>query len=60
MDWNDVKLALGAAQFGLDYGITNNTGTVSNEQIKLVLNLAKKKNVQTAIKTFVLNPEKEI
>jgi len=47
MDWNDVKLALGAAQFGLDYGITNNTGTVSNEQIKLVLNLAKKKNVQT-------------
>lgn len=39
------KLALGTAQFGLDYGISNNTGRVNDNHIKKILLLAKKENI---------------
>jgi len=34
------KLAIGAAQFGMDYGIANNNGQVNKDNIKNILNLA--------------------
>ena len=32
-----MKIALGTAQFGLDYGISNNSGQVSYDETKLIL-----------------------
>jgi aryl-alcohol dehydrogenase-like predicted oxidoreductase len=37
-----MKLALGTVQFGLDYGVTNKSGKVSNQEINKILSLAKK------------------
>lgn len=39
------KLALGTAQFGLDYGISNKTGRVNDDHINKILLLAKKENI---------------
>ncbi|WP_412852671.1 aldo/keto reductase [Ectothiorhodospira shaposhnikovii] len=36
-----MKIALGTAQFGLDYGIANNTGRVSNLSVKKILEIAR-------------------
>lgn len=41
------KLALGTAQFGLDYGIYNIGGQVSSEEARKVLKLAKEYNIDT-------------
>lgn len=42
-----MRLALGAAQFGLNYGVTNKIGEVSNEEMKIILNFAKKQSIET-------------
>ena len=39
------KLALGTVQFGLDYGITNNTGKAQIREVASILDYAKKKNI---------------
>ena len=39
------KLALGTAQFGLNYGITNKIGQVSCEDAKEIIKYAKNKNI---------------
>ncbi|WP_291726746.1 aldo/keto reductase [Bernardetia sp.] len=39
------KLGIGTVQFGLDYGISNNTGKVSQEEVSQILQLAKKKGI---------------
>ena len=39
------KLALGTAQFGLDYGILNTKGQINHEQIVLILNEAIKSDI---------------
>ena len=36
------KLAIGTAQWGLNYGLCNNLGKTSDQDIKLILNLAKR------------------
>lgn len=41
------KLALGSAQFGLNYGISNNNGTVDIIQTNLILEKAKKHGINT-------------
>ena len=35
------KLSLGTAQFGLNYGISNQTGKVKVQEVKKILQLAK-------------------
>lgn len=42
-----MKLALGTAQFGLDYGITNNLGKVPIDQIEEILNIAAYNKINT-------------
>lgn len=42
-----MKLALGTVQFGLDYGITNQTGQVSMAEIKSILKVAKNNDINT-------------
>jgi aryl-alcohol dehydrogenase-like predicted oxidoreductase len=42
-----MKIALGAAQFGLNYGITNTRGQVSEEQVRVILNMARDCGVDT-------------
>ena len=42
-----MKLALGTVQFGLDYGITNSGGQVQVDEVRKILNLAKKNNINT-------------
>lgn len=41
------KLALGTAQFGLDYGISNNSGKISEESAVALLSYAKCKGINT-------------
>ena len=42
-----MKIALGTAQFGLDYGVSNNSGKVSYNETKLILKKAKKFKICT-------------
>ncbi len=42
-----MKLALGSAQFGLDYGVTNKIGQVAIEEIKSILGFAKDNGIDT-------------
>ena len=39
------KVALGTVQFGLDYGVANEAGQVSLEEVKYILSLAKKNKI---------------
>ena len=39
------KLALGTVQFGLDYGVTNNTGQVKIEEVGSILEFAKNNDI---------------
>ena len=41
------KLALGAVQFGLDYGVTNSEGKVQIEEVKSILECAKENSINT-------------
>ena len=41
------RLALGGAQFGSNYGITNIAGQVSGAEIRAILTLAKKSGIDT-------------
>ena len=40
-----MKIALGSAQFGLNYGITNNAGKVEDAEVKKILTYARKNNI---------------
>lgn len=42
-----MKIALGTAQFGLDYGVTNQSGQVAIEEVKSILNFAKDNDIIT-------------
>jgi aryl-alcohol dehydrogenase-like predicted oxidoreductase len=42
-----MKLALGTAQFGLDYGVTNHFGQVTTDEAKKILKYAKDKGIVT-------------
>ena len=42
---NESKLALGAAQFGLDYGINNKTGQIPKEKAFEILAIAIKSGI---------------
>lgn len=41
------KLALGTAQFGFTYGVSNKTGQVQPDEVCKILNLAKQAGVDT-------------
>ena len=41
------RIALGSAQFGLDYGINNSKGKVSIKEIKKIISLAKNEEIKT-------------
>jgi aryl-alcohol dehydrogenase-like predicted oxidoreductase len=40
-----MRLALGTAQFGLNYGVSNSSGIIKFDEIKKIINFAKKNNV---------------
>jgi len=40
-----MRISLGTAQFGLNYGISNKSGIVNNKEIKKILNYSKKNNI---------------
>jgi aryl-alcohol dehydrogenase-like predicted oxidoreductase len=42
-----MKIALGTVQFGLDYGVTNQDGQVTIEEVKNILDFAKVKGIDT-------------
>jgi aryl-alcohol dehydrogenase-like predicted oxidoreductase len=42
-----MRLALGTAQFGLNYGVTNKNGQVAIEEVKSILNFAKDNGIDT-------------
>ncbi len=44
---SDMKLALGTVQFGCDYGVSNNQGQVSPQEIKNILSLATEVGITT-------------
>lgn len=37
-----MRIGIGSAQFGLDYGISNNTGQVSKKEVEQILNYARR------------------
>ena len=39
------KITLGTAQWGMNYGITNSDGIPNNEELKKIINLAKKSQI---------------
>lgn len=43
VDW--MKLALGTVQFGVDYGITNPSGKTSSNEVKKIIDYARKQNI---------------
>lgn len=49
LDWarriSNMKLGLGTAQFGIDYGITNQSGKTDFSEVKRILNYAKQKGI---------------
>ena len=42
----DLKLGLGTAQFGLDYGVTNHSGKVSEQDVAAILQFARVHDVE--------------
>jgi len=42
-----VKLALGTVQFGIDYGVANTRGKVSTNELRRILDLAKRDGIDT-------------
>jgi len=42
-----MKLALGTAQFGLDYGISNKNGKISQQEINNIINFSQRNNINT-------------
>ena len=42
-----MKLAIGTAQFGLDYGVSNQNGQVSQYDVERILKAAQTAGVQT-------------
>ena len=40
------KLCIGTAQFGMDYGISNELGIVDNAEINRILNYSQKHNIR--------------
>ena len=44
---NISKIAIGTAQFGLDYGIANQNGKVNINEIRLILDFAHNNNINT-------------
>jgi len=47
-----MKLALGTAQFGMDYGATNETGQVGLEEVRAILDLARERGVEVLDTAF--------
>ena len=41
------KLAIGTVQFGMNYGISNQNGQVSEDEITVILDLARKNGIKT-------------
>jgi len=56
----DNRIAIGTAQFGLDYGITNKLGRVSRSDVAEILTLAKKWNVDVLDTASVYGDSEEI
>ena len=42
-----MKISLGTAQFGFNYGIANKTGIIKKKNIKKILNLARSHGIDT-------------
>ncbi len=55
---NISKLALGSAQFGMSYGISNRVGQVGRTQVAEILNLAKQNGINT-LDTAIVYGESE-
>lgn len=42
-----MKIILGCAQFGIDYGVSNESGIVSSKRVLELINFAREKNIDT-------------
>jgi len=47
-----MKLCLGSAQFGLNYGLTNKTGKVNSLELRNILDISKKNGIKTIDTAF--------
>jgi len=54
------KLSLGTAQFGLNYGISNQTGKVKVQEVKKILQLAKNSNIDTIDTAIVYGDSEKV
>ena len=42
-----MNIVLGTAQFGLDYGVANQVGRITNDEVMKIINLSNKHNINT-------------
>ena len=54
------KIALGTAQFGLDYGISNNGGQTPKKEVARILQLAKQKGITVLDTAFLYGVSEEV
>ena len=47
LEINILKLALGTASFGMDYGLFNSSGQLKLQQVKRILELARTRSIKT-------------
>ena len=53
-----MRIALGTAQFGMDYGIANTKGQVTRSEVKEIIQLAESRGIDT-IDTAIVYGESE-
>ena len=41
------KMILGSAQFGMDYGVSNKSGKISNQEIKDIFQFSQQNHIDT-------------
>lgn len=54
------KLALGTAQFGLDYGISNKTGRIDEEKVRAILDFARQENIEILDTAYAYGTSEEV
>ena len=57
---NSSRLALGTAQFGMDYGVSNESGQVAQEQAGEILRLAWRAGINTLDTAIAYGESEEV
>ncbi len=54
------KIVIGTVQFGMDYGINNNEGKVSEEEVTQIFDIARNRHIETLDTAYVYGNSEEV